>query len=256
MKAYAFILIVFLSVTTLFSQPVIILYHDGTGTIDLNDVSTQAEGNRIIYHILHRVLPERYGIEIKMKPVVWSRGLELIEAGLADGIINASYNEERASYAVYPMLNGIPDPGKMLKVVEYSLYRNRNSTIRWDGRILSGIDGDIASVTSYAIVGDLEKMGHSVVEEMNIPSILRNVSIGRYSAAALLPEADIFLENNRPISGEIVKVEPPLKRKEYHLIFSKSFYRENGELARKIWTAIEDFTSTDEYMNLKAELEN
>lgn len=256
MKACFLIIAVFFSISSLFSQPVTILYHDGTGTIDLNDVSTQAESNRLIYYILHRALPERYGIDIKMKPVIWARGLELIESGVADGLMNASYNSERAAYAVYPMMNGLPDRGKMLKEIEYSLYKNVNSTVQWDGLSISGLDGELASVTSYAIVGDLEKMGHRVIEEMNIPSILRNVSIGRYSAAALLPEADIFLNDNQMISGNIIKIEPPLMRKEYHLIFSKSFYREKEELARKIWDAIEHYKGTEEYVKLKAELVN
>ena len=85
------------------SEPVVILYNDSTGTIDLNDIETQPRANRILYHMVNVVLPKEYGINIKMKPILWTRGLELIRAGLADGITDASYNDKRATYAVYPM---------------------------------------------------------------------------------------------------------------------------------------------------------
>lgn len=141
------------------SEPAVILYHDGTGSLDLNDSSTQPRVNRIIFHMLNVVLPKKYGINIKMKPIMWTRGLELIKAGFADGIINASYNDERAAYAVYPMKIGKPDPTKTLRLEVYSLYKNKNSTITWDGMKFDGIDGDIVSESSYAIVNDLRKMG-------------------------------------------------------------------------------------------------
>ena len=144
------------------SEPAVILYHDGTGTIKLNDLSTQPKANRIVYHMLNVVLPEVYGINIKLKPIMWSRGLELIKASLADGIINASYNDERAAYAIYPMKAGKPDPAKMLRLAEYFLYKNKNSTITWDGTKFAGIDGDIVSISSFAIVKDLRKMGIAV----------------------------------------------------------------------------------------------
>jgi len=114
-------------------EPVVILFNDSTGTIDLNDIETQPQPNRILYHMMNVVLPKEYGINIKFKPILWTRGLELIKTGLADGITDASYNDERAAYAVYPMKAGKPDPDKMLRLIEYSLYKNKNSTITWDG---------------------------------------------------------------------------------------------------------------------------
>ena len=78
-------------------------------------------------------------------------------AGLADGIIHASYNDERAAYAVYPMKAGRPNPAKKIDLTEYCLYKNKNSTITWDGKQFSGIDGDIVSISSYSIVKDLVK---------------------------------------------------------------------------------------------------
>ena len=191
-----------------------------------------------------------------MTPIMWSRGLELIKAGLADGIINASYNDERAAYAVYPMKAGRPDPDKMLRLIEYSLYKNKNSTITWDGIAFDGIDGDIVSITSFAIVSDLRKMGIAVQEERNMAWIMRNLAIGKFKAAALQSKSvDEFKADNPDLQENIIKVEKPLMKKEYYLIFSKKFYQKRHELAKAIWDAIEEYSSSDEDRELKKEFE-
>jgi hypothetical protein len=50
------------------SEPVVILYNNSTGTIDLKDIKTPFLPNRIIYHMMHVVLPKKYGINIELKP--------------------------------------------------------------------------------------------------------------------------------------------------------------------------------------------
>ena len=47
------------------TAPVTILYHDGTGTIDLNNIETQPRANRKDYYMINVVLPKKYGIKIK-----------------------------------------------------------------------------------------------------------------------------------------------------------------------------------------------
>jgi polar amino acid transport system substrate-binding protein len=238
------------------SEPVVILYHDDTGTTQVDDVSSQPRENRIVFHMLNVVLPNRYGINIKMMPVKWSRGLELIKAGFVDGMINASYNDERSAYAVYPMKTGKPDSTKTLRLAIYSLYKNKNSTITWDGLKFDGIDADIVSINSYAIVDDLRKMGIAVKEESNTAWIIRCLAIGKVKSAALQSYvADEFLADNPSLIENIIKVETPLKKKEYYLIFSKKFYHEHEELALAIWDAIEDYKLTDEYRKMKDEFE-
>ena len=238
------------------SDPVVILYHDGTSGINLDDTSTQPKPDRITYHMLNVVLPQKYGINIKLKPIMWARGLKLLEAGLTDGITDASYNDRRANYAVYPMKAGKPDPAKMLRLVEYSLYKNKNSSILWDGIKFDGIDGDIVSISSYSIVADLRKMGIAVQEEPNMPWIMRNLALGKSQAAAMLSyRADEFLADNPAFKKNIIKVEKPLKRKEYYVIFSRKFYNERNELANAIWNAIEEYSASDEYHEMKNKFE-
>ena len=144
----------------------------------------------------------------------------------------------------------------MLRLISYSLYKHKDSTITWNGEKIDNIDGDIVSTGSFAIVKDLRKMGVKVKEEPNMPWIMRSLAIGKFKSAALQSYmVDDFLANNPALKENIIKVEPPLKRKEYYLIFSKKFYNEHKESAETIWDAIEDYKSTDEYRQMRKEFE-
>jgi polar amino acid transport system substrate-binding protein len=66
---------------------------------------------------------------------------------------------------------------------------------------------------------------------------------------------DEFLADNPAYRKNIIKVEKPLKRKEYYLVFSRRFYNEHKELAHAIWDAIEDYSSTDEFSERKKKFE-
>ncbi len=238
-------------------QQIVILYSDADKKIDLNDLSTTpSKVNRIIYHMLHKVLPQKYKIPIKLKPVSWSRGLELIKQGSADGIINASYNEERAKFAVYPMKDGRHNPAKRLRGINYSLYKNKDSSIEWDGHKITKIDGNIGAVKSYAIVNDLQKLGIDVKEFQFELKIMKDVAIGKLKAAGMQDYvADDFI-NQRPFLKEnISKFQIPLKQKDYYLIFSRKFYREHQETAENIWEIMAKYSLSEEYTRLKQEFE-
>ena len=52
------------------------------------------------------------GLSLAFKGVPWKRALVMIEKGVADGLINASYKKDRAQYAVYPMKDGKLDSSR------------------------------------------------------------------------------------------------------------------------------------------------
>ncbi|MCP4353588.1 MAG: amino acid ABC transporter substrate-binding protein [Desulfobacterales bacterium] len=238
-------------------KPVVILYTDAENTINLDDLSTVSQKtNRIIHYMLKEVLPRKYGISIKLKPIQWSRGLELIKLGFADGIINASYNKDRATYAVYPMKDGKHNPAKRLKGIAYMLYKNKNSSIEWDGKKITGIDGDIGAVKSFAIVKDLRKMGIKVKEFQSELGIMKDVAIGKLKATGMQDYiADVRIEKEPFLRENIVKLPIPLKKKDYYLIFSKKFYKEHKDTAEAIWDKYEEHSKCDEYKRIRSEFE-
>ncbi|MCP4109833.1 MAG: hypothetical protein GY749_30665 [Desulfobacteraceae bacterium] len=238
-------------------KPALILYTDYKREINLNDLSTVIfKANRIIYHMLKNVLPQKYGIPIKLKPVQWSRGLDLIKMGFADGILNASYSEARTEYAVYPMKDGKHNPAKRLKGIEYAFYKNKNSSIEWDGQKITKIDGDIGAVKSFSIVKDLQKMGIAVKESQFPFKILKDLAIGKLKAVGIQSHmVDPYIEKNSFLAKNIIKFQTPLKKKDYYLIFSKKFYSERQDTAEHIWDKIEEYSRSDDYKRAKQDFE-
>ena len=180
----------------------------------------------------------------------------MIKLGFADGIINASYTEERAEYAAYPMKEGKHDPAKRLRGVTYSLYKNSNSSIEWDGRQITKVDGDIGAVKSFAVVKELQKIGIDVKEFQFELKLMKDLAIGKLKAVGM-PDyiANAYIEKDPFLKTNIIQLQPPLKKKDYYLIFSKIFYREHQEMAKCIWDKMEEYTHSKEYRRLKQEFE-
>lgn len=233
------------------AEEVVILYDNPLGEIDLKELILNSPYHRSLY-VLGHILPEKYGINIKLEPIMWNRGLELLKVGFADGMIDLSYKPDRAEYAVYPRLNGQMDPSRSLRNSNYLLFHHVDSPIKWDGKTLSDIGGGIGSIKSYAIVDDLKKKGIEVVEMIQAVGLLKDVYIGKL-AAALPEESGRTTMAGLPYLKEKVVEHPiPLSTKAYYLTFSKQFYQKNTALAEKIWASYKDYKSSDEYKNLDA----
>lgn len=232
-------------------KEVVILYDSPLGAINLKEPDLSSPYQRSL-HILGNILPEKYGFNIKLEPIMWNRGLELIKVGFADAIVDVSYKPDRAEYMVYPQINGQLDASRSLRNSNYLLFHHVDSPIKWDGKTLSNIDGGIGSIQSYAIVDDLRKKGIKVVEMKQPLGLFKDVYIGKLAAA--LPESSgRAAMASLPYLEQKVTVHPiPLSSKVYYITFSKQFYRNHKALAEKLWAAYKDYKLSDEYQRLNA----
>lgn len=194
------------------------------------------------------------GVDVNFQGVSWSRGLELVSSGIADGIINASYKDERASFAVYPLdKNGSLDISKSLKAPAYYLYVKNDSPITFDGKSIKNLDGKIGAVSGYAVIDSLKALGVEVQEGINEISNLRNVLYGELEATAELEnDALNALKSDSELKKGIRKLPIPVRKKEYFLIFSKNFYEKNKAVAEAIWDEISKLKNNEKYIEMKA----
>lgn len=234
------------------NKEIVILYDDSQGTLDISDITSISPDSRMPYHTIGNVLPQKYGFNIRLKPIIWSRGLELLKTGMADGILDASYQDERAEYSVYPMKDGKLDPSRSLRNSYYYLYYNKSSQIQWDGQKLSNFEGPIGSIQSYSIVKDLRAKGINVLEMQREVGILKDVYIGKLDAAALPEGTGTSVFKRFPyLKDNILTHKTPLTTKTYYLIFSKHFYEQNTGVAENIWNAYREYKNTKEYKTLE-----
>lgn len=194
------------------------------------------------------------GIEISFSRVPWARGLQMLEAGEADGTFMSSYTEERLRYGVYPMKDGAPDTSRKLVDLSYWFYVRKDSGVRWDGKILSNLHAPIGATTGFAVVPILHKMGMEIEED---PIHLRNLhklESGEIDAyAELQAHVDGLIHAYPRQFQSIVKLEPPIRTTPYYLMFAKTFYAARSAEAERLWDAIAWANAQPEFQDMVRE---
>jgi len=192
---------------------------------------------------------EKNNIKVNFQGAPWSRALELLKDGIADGLINASYKESRAKFAVYPMKDGKLDLSKSLKAPAYYLYKRKDNPLSFDGRKLINANGKIGAIKSYAVVDDLKKLNANIAYSTNVTSNLNSVLYGSFIATAQLEaEASRIINNNLDMQKELEKLPIAVRKKEYFLIISKPYYKHNKITVEKLWNSIEKLKNSKKYL--------
>lgn len=197
---------------------------------------------------------ERVRINLAFKRVPWKRGLLLLETGEADGIFHSSYVPAREAIGAYPRTpDGQPDAGRALFSQSYALFVTAGSGVSWDGTILGGLGGrPVGATAGYAVVDELERLG-APVEAQRLPALnLAKLVQGRIAAYAELETMALAAIRRDPARfGAIVKLEPPLRTRAYHLMLSLRFVERDRALAEAVWNAIAEVRGSEEFQRLE-----
>ncbi|MDY0164618.1 transporter substrate-binding domain-containing protein [Desulfobotulus sp.] len=196
-----------------------------------------------------KMLEERIpGLSIRLVRYPWRRCTVSLGENLVDGIFNASYSKERLVIGWYPTKDhshdGLEDTDRRIATITYSLYTLKDSKLGWDGKIFSGVHGNIGAPLGYSVVNDLRKLNVPVEEAPSTVNNLDKLLMGRVAAVALQDvTADKIIRNNSKYA-DIVKVNPPFLSKHYYLMLSHNFVKANPDLAQKIWDELKDIRNT------------
>ena len=101
----------------------------------------------------------------------------------------------------------------------------------------------IGTIIGYAIINDLVRIG--VPYEVNASTygdFKKVLNRSEYIAATANIEsiADFILRKNPDVFQDIVKLQPPLKEKDYYLLLSREFVSREPLLAEAIWDKIRE----------------
>jgi len=232
------IIIGIIGLVSLLQAELLILYVDYKGDILPYNVQSIQKHNDLVKI---QKIADLHGIKIKLKSMPWKRALLMLKKGKADGTINASYKEERALYSVYPMKNNKLDASRKLNNgSSYYIYKNKKSTLHWDGKKFLNIDGAVGVMTKYAVIDDLKKHKNiKIVERNNRISLMRDMATGKLSAyAGTKVYVDKVLNEYPQFTNKIVMEPYPIRKKDYYLIFSKKSYKNKKEEIEKIWDGL------------------
>lgn len=207
-------------------------YYFGAGT----EIPSEKPG---IYIDISDILQQRLNLNIQHFRAPWKRCLAMLRKNAVGAVYGASFKEDRLVIGRYPMAGGKVDEERRITTKSYSLYRNAEAKIRWDGAVLDHNQGQIGAPLGYSIIPFLEKHGAKVVTRWTTESGLDLVSLGRLqSFAAQDPAADALIIENPHKYRNVVKVVPPLQTKSYYMMISHGFYQQMPKLAEEIWNTI------------------
>ncbi|WGL58773.1 transporter substrate-binding domain-containing protein [Pigmentibacter sp. JX0631] len=166
-----------------------------------------------------------------------SRIFDSLKRGKIDGAFIFSYTKERAEVAEYPIKNSNLLEGLRLIKLSNNFYTLSDSLIEWRKNNLVNNKESIGVLRGHAVIGTLKEFKIPYEESSTLEMMIKkliNKRISAFVGQSII--VDNFLKKNN-ISG-IKKLSIPITTKNYYLIFSKSYYANNKNLANKFWDEV------------------
>ncbi|WP_281646550.1 transporter substrate-binding domain-containing protein [Parendozoicomonas sp. Alg238-R29] len=193
---------------------------------------------------------ERTGKRIVVRPTSWSRCLRLAKQGKIDGILGASYKDERNEWMEYP---ADAEKGKSeehsMSLVDYVIATPTKSSYVYDGKPAS-LPGPVRVPRSYSIADDLKKQSAPVKNRFSTDrSALVDLVRMETGSAALMGNIAEQFQNNRFFKGKYTIQKVKLKSKNYYLTFSrKSELPEETRIM--LWDALRSVREDEDLMSV------
>lgn len=210
-----------------------------------------------------QLVEQKVPIRLNLVRLPWERCKAYLKANKVDGI-NSSFNSLRQEIGVFPYtIKGDIDRSRRITSDTYRLFARDGSDIFYDSfsnRIINTGKGVLAPL-GYSIVSDLRKRGTQIEEpSIGVKGILQMLALGRASGViAHETQATHIIKSSPELFSNIKPIDPPIKKKDYFVLISKSFYQRHPELSEQIWDAIGELRENklteinDKYLSLNTE---
>lgn len=179
-------------------------------------------------------------LRIRYFPMPWARCLFKLNTGEMDGAFNASFRPERLSIARYPVKDGAVDSKRRLMHSSYSLYRLKGSRRIWDGKTLKA-GSPIGTPNGYTAIAMLiQDLGGQVDQHYKYSEELFQALLDEQldTIALKTDESEYLLRQHPEFRARIEAVSPLLGERDFFLIFSIPFTRQQPVLSEQLWDAI------------------
>jgi polar amino acid transport system substrate-binding protein len=190
------------------------------------------------------------GVAFTFKTMPWKRCLTSLQANEVDGVVDASFKEERKAMGAFPSKpDGSVDDRRCLHWDDYTLYRPKGAALDFDGKALVGLSGRIATQPGYSIVAKLKEMGIEVEDTAKGDEAnLRKVADGKVAGAVLSSGgADRVLQAMPELAAKVERCPKPIQHRALYLMLSHALVKRDPALAERIWSALDAKRKTPEY---------
>lgn len=195
---------------------------------------------------LHLV-EKKLNMKFTMLRLPWKRCQLEARKGNFDGIIAASYNDERAEWGQYP-----PKEFR-LHTDRFYIYTRKESPILWKNGKLHNLEkNEVGVQLGYSVGSDIQKLGYPLHSNFTTAlDLIKELDRGIINVAVLQDHETIRVLNSFPeFKEKIVRQQPPFKVAEQYLLFTKKFYGQNEKLSKKIWKTISTVRESTEYKKM------
>ncbi len=188
--------------------------------VELADLASQAIGCKAVFN------------RVPTKRVLAETAAGKYEAGFM-----YSYDPERAKELAYPMKQSAVDSSRRIATLSYYLYRRKDSPVEWDGKQITGLNGNIGTNLGWSIAKDLAAKGYGVEEAPGPVANFNKLVHGRIGAFATQDiDGDPVLALGKFAQAE--RLSTPLSTKHYFVVFNLAFARSKAELVENFWTQL------------------
>lgn len=201
-----------------------------------------------------KMVGAKLGVKFDIVRIPWERCLDEMRQGNMDGAFAASFKPDRLTKGVYPGGGDKPDTTKYMMMDGYTLFRAKGSTIGFDGKTITNLNGGaVGAQQGYSVIDQLKTMNVRVDDgTRSAADTLRKLVSGRLGAAALQTlEGENALQQPE-FAGKVEKVTPPLIEKPYYLMLSKQFYGKYGDFSKQVWDTVASVRESGEYKKAMA----
>lgn len=188
------------------------------------------------------------GVELERNVAPRRRCIELLKAGLVDGMFGA-YSPERAEYAAFPMQGAEPDEKKSVATPRYFAYRRKGAPLTWDGQRFGGLgEGSIGVESGFAFI--IERLQSLQVRYDDGAKALEP-NMGKLAAGRLEGVIGMEIEADKLIAlryaGKLERIARPFEETPLYLMFSRQFHARHPAFATRYWQALQDYRASADY---------
>jgi polar amino acid transport system substrate-binding protein len=204
------------------------------------------DGKGLDFDMLQQV-SQQVGVAFAYQALPWKRCLASLQANEVDGVFAASFSEERLAIGAYPG-GKVADPSKRMHIDRFVLLRRKGSTVQWDGKQITNLNGAVGVQLGYSIAAQLRNASIAVDEHNQGPlPLARLLIMGRVAAIAVGGSDAAMLFLQPEVAAQLEELPIPLVEKPYYLMLSHQLRATQPELAQRIWKAVETVRNSATY---------
>jgi polar amino acid transport system substrate-binding protein len=199
-----------------------------------------------------KVLGKKLGVNITLTRLSQNELTSIIKTGNArgyDGYIADYYTPDRDRVTAFPMKNGMPDYSKSLFIDRFYFYKNKKSSIKWNGVYLTNINKGLGTSFDESVQKEMKLDGYNFKEGF-CDDLIKELAEDKLDAVLSVDNnMDHFLALHPEIAKNITKLQPQFSARPFFVILSNDFVKNNPELANRLWFQVGQLRG--EYLKLE-----